>query len=244
MEQREIFVRRMRSITSLGTFAILVGLVGSPHALAQQAKGMPPLGTNVPRELRAPAPAIKLIPANQLPKQLRLVPAPGTVKPGGPSPQPLSPTNRPPADRSNFSGVKHAPSGAVQPTRPRAVHREVARRITAAGGVLVLPVVAFYGAPVILDVPGVGYVEVPEDEYARLYEQLSSSDPDQVDGAIASLRTIKAAEDARVEAARRSPVDGSPSDGAPGAADRDLSEPISFDGPSNRRNTKSPRRLY
>ena len=76
--------------------------------------------------------------------------------------------------RSRIDGS--AQSSAVQQVHPRAVHREVARRIAVAGGVLVLPEVAYYGAPVILNVPGVGYVDVPEDEYARLYEKLSSSD--------------------------------------------------------------------
>ena len=238
MPQSKIFALGVRSIAKLGTLTIFTCIVSSP-GLAQQINRAPTFGANAPREQRAPAPAIKLIPSNQIPKQLRSVPAPGTLNPGEGSPPPLSRTDRP---RPNVSGVRQAPSGAVQPARPRAVHREVARRITVAGGILVLPVVAYFGVPVILDVPGVGYVDVPEDEYARLYEQLSSSDPEQVDGAIASLRTIKAAEDARVEAVRRGPVDGTPSDGA--APDRDLSEPISFDRPSNRRNAEPPRRLY
>jgi len=91
------------------------------------------------------------------------------------------------------------------------------------GGVIVLPVVAFFGAPVILDVPGIGYVDVPEDEYARLYDKLSSPDPDQIDAALATLRKIKAVEDEAVEAAQRRP----PDDLLP-PPERDLSEPISF----------------
>ena len=122
----------------------------------------------------------------------------------------------------------------------------MARRVTVAGGVLVLPVVAYFGVPVILDVPGVGYVEVAEEEYARLYEQLSSSDLKQVDAAIASLRAIKAAEDAEVEEARNRPRDTSSSD-VPGVYERDLSEPVSFDGPlriNARRSGEPSRRLY
>jgi hypothetical protein len=53
--------------------------------------------------------------------------------------------------------------------------------------------VAYYGVPVILDVPGIGYAELSEDEYARLYKQLSSSEQEQVDAATASLQAIKAA---------------------------------------------------
>jgi hypothetical protein len=53
-------------------------------------------------------------------------------------------------------------------------------------------------------VPGIGYVDVPEDEYARLYDKLSSSDPDQIEAALATLRKIKAVQ---VEAAQRRPAD-------------------------------------
>jgi hypothetical protein len=60
----------------------------------------------------------------------------------------------------------------AQPARPRTVVREVARRVSVAGGVLVLPEVAYYGVPVILDVPDLGNVEISEDEYARFFRQL------------------------------------------------------------------------
>src|SRR6267154_2135024 len=62
-----------------------------------------------------------------------------------------------------------------------------------------------------------------EDEYARLYDKLSSPDPDQIDAALATLRKIKAVEDEAVEAAQRRP----PDDLLP-PPERDLSEPISF----------------
>jgi hypothetical protein len=117
-------------------------------------------------------------------------------------------------------------SSVAQRPRPKAVIREVARRISVGGGVLVLPEVAYYGVPVILDVPGIGFVEVSEDEYSRLYKQLSSSAQGQVDAAIASLRAIKAAEDAEIEAAQNAPRSG------PGEVERDLSERISFGRPS------------
>ena len=68
--------------------------------------------------------------------------------------------------------------------------------------------VAYYRVPIILDVPAIGSLEVSEKEYARLFKQLSSSDQAQVDGAIASLRAIKAAKDAEVEAAPCSVASG------------------------------------
>jgi hypothetical protein len=117
-------------------------------------------------------------------------------------------------------------SSVAQRPKPRAVIREVAGRISVGGGVLVLPEVAYYGVPVIIDVPGIGFVEVTEEGYARLYKQLSSSQQEQVDAAIASLRAIKAAEDAEIEAAQNAPRS------APGQVERDLSERISFGRPS------------
>ena len=79
--------------------------------------------------------------------------------------------------------------------------------------------------PVILDVPGLGFVDVPEDGIARLYEKLSSSS-EQVEEAMLSLRKLKELEDAEIEAAQRGPERMEP------ANREDLSEPIFFDAPS------------
>jgi len=107
-----------------------------------------------------------------------------------------------------------------------ALSREPARRINIAGGVLVLPVVGYYGVPVILNIPDLGYVDVPEDEYARLYDKLSSSDSALVQEAMSSLRKLKELEEAEVEAAQRGPERMEPDNR------EDLSEPIFFDSPS------------
>ena len=106
------------------------------------------------------------------------------------------------------------------------MYREPARRINIAGGVLVLPLVGYYGVPVILNVPELGYVDVPEDEYARLYDKLSSSDSALVQEAMSSLRKLKELEEAEVEAAQRGP------ERMEHANREDLSEPIFFDSPS------------
>jgi len=128
-------------------------------------------------------------------------------------------------------------SGAQQP-RPRAVVRELGLRVQTVDGILVLPKVGYYGAPVILNVPGLGFVDMPEEEYARLYGQLSSSDPQEMEDAMASLRRIKAAEEEQIEAAQRRPaVDDSVPD-----AGRDLSEPMSFASPG--RSGRRSQRLY
>jgi len=123
-------------------------------------------------------------------------------------------------------GVEHVPSSGAQQVRRRAVYREPARRINVAGGVLVLPVVVYYGVPVILNVPELGYVDVPEDEYARLYDKLSSSDAEQLQEAMSALRKLKELEEAEVEAAQRGPERIAPADV------EDLSEPIFFGSPS------------
>ena len=121
------------------------------------------------------------------------------------------------------------------------MHREIARRIVITGGVLVLPVVAYYGVPIILEVPEIGSVLVSEENYANLYDQLSSPDPQQVELGIAALRAIKANE--TDEQAQNGSVNMVPANAEsvdPGA--RDLSELVSFSSPPKGR--PRPRPLY
>jgi hypothetical protein len=207
----------MKRITTFVGFAVFAFVAGSSAAMAEQSNGTQPARLNAPRE-QAPVPAIKPIQENRIPKQIRSATDVGA---GRDEPQQRSRTDRPP-----LTGIKHLPSSGVQQVRPRAVYREVARRINIAGGVLVLPVVVYYGVPVILNVPELGYVDVPEGEYARLYDKLSSSDSEQVQEAMSSLRKLKKLEEAEIEAAQRGPERMEPADPP------DLSEPIFFDSPS------------
>jgi hypothetical protein len=194
-------------------FAAFAFLVSSYPALAEEGNGTGSVRLNAPR-VETPPPVIK-------PKLIRSPPAAGNVGAGQDAPRPQSRTDQPP-----LTGVKQQPSGAVQQVRPRAVYREISRRIEIAGGVLALPIVAYYGVPIILDVPGLGFVDVPEDEYARLYEKLSSSDSGQVQEAMSALRRLKEAEEAEVEALQHAPR--MKSDDI-----QDLSEPIFFHSPSS-----------
>jgi hypothetical protein len=152
-------------------------------------------------------------PATMLPTHDRSVPAPGKL--------------------STNQGL--AGQGGPPPLRRRPVEREVAGRVAVAGGVLVLPTVAYYGVPVILNVPDVGYVELSEERYAQLYDKLLSNDTEQVQQAVAALKDIKAAEDAEVEALQHRRVNQLPPDGdapasdLPRAVEWDLSEPVSFE---------------
>ena len=216
-------------MTRITIFAVFAFLVSSYPALAEESNGTGPVRLNAPR-VQAPPPVIK-------PKLIRSPPAAGNVGASQDAPQPQSRSDRPP-----LTGMEQQPSSAVQQVRPRAVYREVARRIYVAGGVLALPKIVYSGVPVILDVPGLGFVDVPEDEYARLYEKLSSSDSEQLEEAMSSLRRIKALEDAEVEAHERGPERTGPGDmqDSSGRISKDLSEPIFF---HSRGQTRS-RRLY
>ena len=218
----------MKRMTTFAAFAVFA--FRSFSATAEQNNGTGPVLLNAPRG-KAPAPVIKPKQESRIPKQIRSAPAPGNGGVGQGTPQQQSRT-----DRSPLMGAEPAPSIAVPQVRPRAVYRGVARRINIAGGVLVLPMVVYYGVPVILNVPELGYVDVPEDEYARLYDKLSSSDSEQVQEAMSSLRKIMALEEAEVEAVRRGPERTEPDD------TQDLSEPIFFDSPSRVETRR--RRLY
>jgi hypothetical protein len=204
-------------MTRITTFAAFAFLVSSYPALAEESRGTGPVRLNAPR-VEAPAPVIR-------PKLIRSPLAAGNVGAGQHAPQPQSR-----ADQPLLTGVEQQPSSAVQQPRPRAVYRGIAQRINIAGGVLALPKVVFYGVPVILDVPGLGFVDVPEDEYARLYEKLSSSDSEQVEEAMSSLRRLKALEEAEVEAHERGPERAGSGDiqDSSGRISKDLSEPIFF----------------
>ena len=192
----------MKRNTTFAAFAVLAFLAGSSSAIPEQNNSTGPVLLHAPRG-QAPVPLVKPIQENRISRQIRSAPAPGDVGAG--------------QDESQQP---------AQQVRRRAVYREPARRINVAGGVLVLPVVVYYGVPVILNVPELGYVDVPEDEYARLYDKLSSSDSELVQEAMSSLRKLKELEEAEIEAAQRGPERMEP------ANREDLSEPIFFGAPS------------
>jgi hypothetical protein len=204
-------------MTWITTFAVFAFVVSSYSALAEENNGTGRVRLNAPR-VDPPPPVIK-------PKLIRPPPAARNLGAGPDAPQPQPGTDPPP-----LTGVGQQPSGAAQQVGPRPVYREIIWRINIAGGVLALPKVAYFGVPVILDVPGLGFVDVPEDEYARLYEKLSSSDSEQVEEAMSSLRRIKAFEKAEVEAHERGPERTGPGDmqDLSGRVSKDLSEPIFF----------------
>jgi len=230
-----LYVAAFSSIAILGVFAICTSFVSSPDVFAQAVNGGSPPGA--PQAQRPPTSTSKLLQPNHDPKEVRSEPSPADITPSEGSRQPVLPAVPPQVDR--VSGVKNTSSGSVQAGRARAVERNVGQRITIADGVLVLPQVAYHGVPVILDVPRLGLVDVPEEEYARLYDKLASSDPKQIEAAMVSLRAIKAAADLEIEAAQRRHALSSDDT----YFERDLTEPISFDTPSTVRSGRS-RGLY
>jgi hypothetical protein len=209
----------VKRITTFRAFAVFVFLAGSSTAIPEQSNSTAPVLLHAPQG-QAPVPVIKPIQEDRISRQIRSVPTPAGAGQDAPQQRPQT-TDRPP-----LMDVEHVPSRGAQQVRRRAVYREPARRINIAGGVLVLPVVVYYGVPVILNVPELGYVDVPEDEYARLYDKLSSSDSEQVQEAVSSLRKLKELEEAEVEALHRAPERVEPDD------TQDLSEPIFFGSPS------------
>jgi hypothetical protein len=220
----------MKRITTFAAFAVFVFLAGSSTAIAEQGNDTGPVRLNAPLEGQTAVPVIEPFQENRIRKQIQSAPASENVGAGEDEPQRRSQTLPP------LTGVEHVPTSGVQQVRRRYVYREPARRINIAGGVLVLPVVVYYGVPVILNVPELGYVDVPENEYARLYDKLSSSDSEQVQEAMSSLRKLKELEEAEVEAWQRGPERAEPDD------TQDLSEPIFFHSPSR---AETPRRgLY
>jgi hypothetical protein len=70
-----------------------------------------------------------------------------------------------------------APAAAVTVLRTRVVRRPIDRTVVLREGLLSLPVVETIGEPVTLDVPGIGMVDVPEQQYPLLFELLGSGDP-------------------------------------------------------------------
>jgi len=66
-------------------------------------------------------------------------------------------------------------------TLPGIVHRPIARRVVVHGGFLAVPAIVIVGAPVVLDVPDLGWVYVPENEYAEIYDLLTSDNPDDLE---------------------------------------------------------------
>jgi hypothetical protein len=83
----------------------------------------------------------------------------------------------------------HQRIGMTQPAAR--VNRPVARHVRLHGGVLAVPAVVAFGAPVLLQVPGIGPVSVPEDRYRALYDLLASENAGDWERAYTDLQRIQ-----------------------------------------------------
>jgi hypothetical protein len=72
--------------------------------------------------------------------------------------------------------------------------RPIARRIVVNGIGIDIPTIAVVGAPYVIEVPGLGWVYVPEDEYPDLFVTLTSDDPTKVEAAYDRLRGLAGAQ--------------------------------------------------
>src|SRR5262245_63362696 len=100
-------------MTRITTFAVFAFLASPYLALAEESRGTGPVRLNAPR-VEAPAPVIR-------PKLIRSPPTTGNVGTGQDAPQPQSRTD-------------YLPLPGVKQQRPRAVYREITRRITLVEG--------------------------------------------------------------------------------------------------------------
>ena len=67
-------------------------------------------------------------------------------------------------------------------------NRPIVRHVLVGGVSFDVPAIAIIGAPYVIEVPGLGWVYVPEEEYPSLFAMLTSDDPVQVEAAYARLQ--------------------------------------------------------
>jgi hypothetical protein len=108
---------------------------------------------------------------------------------------PVTPTaadiqRRPTAD-DDFPGIRRVPNVS---SLPGMRERPIARHVRAHGVEFDLPAIVVVGAPYDIDIPGLGWVDIAEDEYPDLFAMLTSDDPDQVEAAYERLQELASAE--------------------------------------------------
>jgi len=115
------------------------------------------------------------------------------------------------------------------------------------GRLLAIPAVVAIGIPVFLDVPDLGEVSIPEDDYPQIYDLLTSDDPADQEKAFALLQRMRndsstgsAEANSAVQSAPSFRIVHPPVTTSSAAPDngRDLAEPLSFDDPAPRRRAR------
>jgi hypothetical protein len=150
-------------------------------ALAQQQPE-----PKLPRQ-PTPPPAVPY----RAPAQPPIYLAPGHASPSAPGlPSAVAPSitvRQPPPEHSltDLPGLRHVPSVASLPSMRS---RPIIRHVLVGGVSLDVPAIAIVGVPYVIDVPGLGWVYVPEGEYPTLFEMLTSDDTVQVEAGYARLQ--------------------------------------------------------
>lgn len=86
---------------------------------------------------------------------------------------------------ADLPGFRHVPSVSSLPSMRS---RPIARHVLVGGVAFDVPAIAIVGAPYVIDVPDLGWVYVPEEEYPSLFAMLTSDDPIKVEAAYDRLR--------------------------------------------------------
>jgi hypothetical protein len=68
--------------------------------------------------------------------------------------------------------------------------RPIVHHVAVNGIVFGIPEIVVVGSPYVIDVPGLSWVYVPEDEYPALYAMLTSGDPEQIQSAYERLEEL------------------------------------------------------
>ena len=147
----------------------------SPDIRQQERRPIAPSPTVHPR-IYAP-PSRVVVPPRGAPELLRQTPAPPTA---------IVIQRQPTAD-DDRPGVRRVPDVSSLPGMSK---RPIARHVRAHGIDFDIPPIVVVGAPYVIDVPGLGWVYVPEDEYPELFAMLTSDDPDQVEAAYVRLQQL------------------------------------------------------
>jgi hypothetical protein len=177
----------------IGPFTLLVVLQASP-GLAQQP---PPNEQHHPVVIHNP-PVNSPLNAPQRPVVRYAPPQGRTEDPSAgriaipglryvPSASSRAPTKVPSADRITIPGLRYVPSASGLPGMRR---RPIVRQVVVNGIEFGVPAIVAVGTPYVIDVPGLGWVYVPEDEYPTLFAMLTSDDQAQVEAAYTRLQEL------------------------------------------------------
>ena len=156
-------------------------------ALMLQTSALPqPLQLSPNMQQRHIAPAPMVHPQVNVPRRV-------VTPPRGTPPELLHQTPQPPSaveirhPGGDFPGLVRVPKVSSLPAMRE---RPIARHVRTHNVEFDIPEIVVVGAPYVIDVPGLGWVYVPEDEYPELFAMLTSNDPDQVEAAYQRLQEL------------------------------------------------------